>query len=271
MTSQEIISEIKSLKSELSAFNDQMASLRYGDLKASFLEQIRMVVGEEGKRTFRNDTSNLHSTSGCICKEECLRGLEKTADEAASSFMRDDLPNAKRILDEVEALIKGDRSPCQDEVCSQMAVETIRRVRAILEVYEALADRLGPGIEQGTENNKRYNNFTAEEMESVLDPLANAWRIRVLIVLRRGDRSLSEMGRAVELKTGHLQFHLRALVGAGLISLDRHRHRYILTERGAMALSYAEGMISMLGPLAASTANKGGRRSGVKKSNETQL
>ena len=221
MTSQEVLSEIKALKSDLSAFNDQMVSLRYEDLKAAFLEQIRMAVGEEGKCAFQNDTSILHGTSRCGHKVECLRELEKAVDGAASSFMRDDLPNSWRILDEVEALIKGDCSPCQDKECSQIAAETLRRVRAILHVYEGLAGRLGPKIDLKKENDRQHHNSTAEEIESVLDPLANAWRIKVLTVLRRGDSSLSELGRAVEIKTGHLQFHLRALTGAGFISLDR--------------------------------------------------
>ncbi len=93
-------------------------------------------------------------------------------------------------------------------------METLRRVRAILQVYEGLAERFGPEINMKRGTDPAAFQCSAEEMESVLDPLANAWRIKVLAALRRGDRSLSELGRAVELKTGHLQFHLRTLVDA---------------------------------------------------------
>jgi DNA-binding HxlR family transcriptional regulator len=121
-------------------------------------------------------------------------------------------------------------------------------VRAILQVYESLAERFGPGLEEKMGAVERPSQFTAEEAESVLDPLANAWRIKVLSALRRGDHGLTELGRTLDLKTGHLQFHLRALMEAGFVALDRRKHRYSLTDRGAVALSCAEDMVSKLGP-----------------------
>jgi DNA-binding MarR family transcriptional regulator len=75
---------------------------------------------------------------------------------------------------------------------------------------------------------------------------------------------LTQQQNAVELKTGHLQFHLRALMDAGLVALDRRRHRYSLTERGATALGCAEDMASRLGPVSPGTsgrASKSARRS----------
>lgn len=256
MTSQDVLTEIRSLKSELNTFSDHMVRLRYEDLKEVFLEQMRMAVGEEGKRTFHNDALSLRDSSVCGLKSECLRKLGEAVDRAAISFMRDDLPGARKTLDEVEGLIKGDCSPCQDGGCSQAAAETLRRVRAILQVYEGLAERFGPGLEIKKGADERPFTFTAEEAESVLDPLANAWRIKVLAALRRGDHSLTELGRAVDLKTGHLQFHLRALVDAGFVTLDRRRHRYSLTERGALAMSCTEDMVSKLGPTAPGPARK---------------
>ncbi len=258
MTSQDVLAEIRSLKSDLNTFNDHMVRLRYEDLKEVFLEQMRMAVGEEGKRTFQNDATSLRDTSACDLKSECLRKLEGAVDLAARSFMKDDLPGAKNTLDEVEGLIKGDCSPCQDGGCSQAAAETLRRVRAILQVYEGLADRFGPGLEIKKGAAERPSPFTPEEAESVLDPLANAWRIRVLAALRRGDHSLTELGRAVDLKTGHLQFHLRALVDAEYVTLDRRKHRYSLTERGALAISCTEDMMSKLGAASRRTRNNAG-------------
>jgi DNA-binding HxlR family transcriptional regulator len=252
MTSQDVLSEIRALKSDLSVFSDQMVRLRYDDLKAAFLEQMRMAVGEEGRKSFHDDVSTLNDSSGCERKADCLRGLGMAVDRAAGSFMRDDLPGANRVLDEVEALIRGDCSPCQDGDCSRTAVETLRRVRAILQVYEGLVERFGPNLVVRPGAGGEARSLTAEDMESILDPLANAWRIKVLAALRRGDHSLTELGRAVDLKTGHLQFHLRALVGAGFVLLDRQKHRYSLTERGALALSCTEEMASKLGPLAPS-------------------
>jgi DNA-binding HxlR family transcriptional regulator len=247
MTNQDVLSEIRALKSDLSLFSDQMVRLRYKDLKSVFLEQMRVAMGDEGKRSFLDDASSLSNSSECDLKGECLHKLEEAVDLATSAFMKDDLAGARAILDKAEVLIKGDISSCQDKGCSKTAEEILHRVQVLLQIYEDLARRFGPEFELKKGVNIHTYQYTADEIQSVLNPLANAWRIRVLAELRRGDHSLTELGRALELKTGHLQFHLRALVEAGFVEPDRRRHRYLLTERGALALSCAEEMVSKLG------------------------
>ncbi len=247
MTDQDVLTEIRALKSDLNLFSDQMVRLRYVDLKSVFLEQMRMAMGNEGKRSFLNDANIMSISSECNLKGECLQKLEEAVDMATGSFMRDDLAGARNVLDRAEAIIKGEVSSCQDKGCSKTAEEIVRRLQVLLQIYEDLAKRFGPEVALKNEADGDSYRYTADEMQSVLNPLANAWRIRVLTTLKRGDHSLTELGRALELKTGHLQFHLRALVEAGFIELDRRRHRYSLTERGALALSSAEEMVSKLG------------------------
>ncbi|MCE5297271.1 MAG: winged helix-turn-helix domain-containing protein [Euryarchaeota archaeon] len=247
MNDQEVLSEIRALKSDLNIFSDQMVRLRYVDLKSVFLEQMRMVIGDEGKRSFLDDTSIMNNSSACDLKGRCIQKLEETANIATNLFMKDDLAGAMNILDEAEVLINGDISNCQDKACSETAEEILHRLKVILQIYGDLAIRFGTDGELKMGQNRDSCQYTADEMQSVLNPLANAWRIKVLTVLRRGDHSLTELGRALELQTGHLQFHLRALMEAGFIEMDRRRHRYSMTERGALALSCAEDMVSKLG------------------------
>jgi DNA-binding HxlR family transcriptional regulator len=247
MTNQDVLSEIRALKSDLSLFNDRMVRLRYEDLKSVFLEQMRVVIGDEGKRSFHDDANSLSNSSECSLKGECLHKLEETVDMATNSFMKDDMAGARTVLDEAEFLINGNISSCQDKGCTRIVEDILHREQVLLQIYEDLARRFGSELELKKGVDKHPQRYTADEIQSVLNPMANAWRIRVLTELRRGDHSLTELGRALELKTGHLQFHLRALVEAGFVEPDRRRHRYLLTERGALALSCAEEMVSKLG------------------------
>ncbi|MDW5562118.1 MAG: winged helix-turn-helix domain-containing protein [Methanomassiliicoccus sp.] len=247
MTSQDMIEEIRSLRSEMGTLGDHMVRLRYADIKSAFLEQIRVAVGEEGRRTFQSEAPTLTASSQCELKSVCLAKLEGAVDAAADRFMRDDVKGAKELLDEVEGLISGECSACQDDDCSRGAKETVRRVRAVLQVYDGLITRLGPGPSAVRAAAPR-EPVPADRAERILDPLANAWRIKVLTTLRRGERSLSELGRAVELRTGHLQFHLRALIEAGYVEADRRRHLYRITERGVVALQWTEEIVHRLGP-----------------------
>lgn len=248
MTSQDMIEEIRSLRSEMGTLGDHMVRLRYADIKSAFLEQIKMVVGEEGRRTFRSDAPALNATSQCELKAACLAKLEDVVDRAAERFMRDDVDGAVSMLDGVEGLISRECSGCQDDECSRSAKETVRRVKAVLQVYAGLAEKLGPAPGNGVAAS--YSGpVSPEQAAKLLDPLANPWRIKVLTVLQRGERSLSEIGRAVELRTGHLQFHLRALIGAGYVEQDRRKHLYRITERGSLALRWTEDVVHRLDAL----------------------
>jgi|ADurb_Cas_03_Slu_FD_contig_91_169975_length_4046_multi_2_in_0_out_0_5 DNA-binding HxlR family transcriptional regulator len=247
MTSQDMIEEIRSLRTEMGALGDHIVRLRYADIKEAFLDQIRMAVGEEGRRAFLNDAPALNETSQCQLKSRCLKKLEETVDLASERFMRDDIEGAKSALDGVEGLISGECSSCQDGECSRSAREAIRRVRAVLQVYDGLSSRLG--AMRGEPLTRETRTAVPPELaERVVDPLANAWRIKTLTALRRGDHSLSELGRAVDLRTGHLQFHLRALIAAGYVEQDRRKHLYRITERGDAALEWTEGLVRRLGP-----------------------
>lgn len=88
---------------------------------------------------------------------------------------------------------------------------------------------------------------TANEMQSVLNPLVNAWRIRVLAALGRGDHSLIELGWSLELKTGHLQFHLRALVESGFVGLEWRRQSLLTNRKRGGGLDLYGGMVLKLG------------------------
>jgi len=248
MTSQDVMEEIRSLRSEMGTLGDHMVRLRYADIKSAFLEQIRMAVGEEGRRAFQCDAPALTEASRCELKTVCISKLEDAVDRASELFMRDDIEGAEGILDSIEDLVSGECSSCQDGECSRNAREIVRRVKAVLQVYASLRSRLGPDP-AAIIATAPGDVMRPEHAESVLDPLANTWRIKVLTVLRRGDRSLTELGRAVDLRTGHLQFHLRALISAAYVEQDRRQHIYRITDRGRTALQWTEDIVHRLGPV----------------------
>ena len=256
MTQQDILTEIRSLKTDLNTYADQMVRLRYDDLKNAFIEQMKAAVGEEGRKTFRTQASGLRDSSSCPHKAVCLAKLEEAVETAAARFKANDFAEAERTLDEVEALIAGDCAPCQDGDCSDQAAETLRRVRAVLKVYEGLAMKLEKDGALAAAG-QRPDAPAPQDYEAVLDPLANAWRVRTMQTLRGGELGLTELGRALDLKTGHLQFHLKALISARYVEQDRRRHRYRLTDRGSMALDYAEDMVAKLRPAAMTRSDFG--------------
>ncbi len=250
MIDEEMMRELRSLRSEVGSLGDQVLSVRYEDIKGSLMERVKAAMGEEGKRSFRHEATALRSSSSCQHKSECLTTLSEAVDLAADLFLDGDSEGAEKLMSELERKVTGERSPCTDGACSREAVETLRRVRTILSIYQGLADRLGYRSADLLPK-EQVPEVPPEQAEAMLGPLANAWRIKVLRALRPSDRSLSDLGRAVELRTGHLQFHLRALIEAGYVKADRRRHLYSLTARGQAALQGAEALAFRLGPFPA--------------------
>ena len=246
MTGQDLLEEIRSLRNEIGSLGDHMVRLRYADIRSAFLEQMRAAISETNRKVFHDDASVLRVGSQCEHKDACLKRLGEVVDQASDRVMEVDLAAAEKVLNDAERLIAGECSPCQDQECSRSASEAIRRVRAVLLAYIGLVERLG--TPPGDDLVPLAAGTSPELVEAVLDPLANAWRLKVLSVLRRGDRSLTELGRAVDLRTGHLQFHLRKLLDAGYVDRDRRGRGYRLTERGAAALQWTEDIARRLGP-----------------------
>ncbi|OPY27070.1 MAG: Helix-turn-helix domain protein [Methanomassiliicoccales archaeon PtaU1.Bin030] len=245
MTEEQMLQEIRSLRSEMDMLGDQMLSIRYEDIRCVFIEQMRLAMGEEGRRSFRSEATHLRSSSVCQNKDRCLSLLSDGMESAADRFIAGDAQGAERMIDELERMASGERSPCMDGTCSKEAVETLHRVKTILSIYQNLAERLGHRVADGIPP-RPSPEVSAEDAGAVLAPLANAWRIKVLRVLRSGERSLTDLGRSVSLRTGHLQFHLRALIEAGYVKADRRRHLYSITARGSTALRGAEDLASQL-------------------------
>ena len=247
MTEEQMIQEIRSLRSEVDTLGDHMLSLRYEDIRSVFIEQLRLALGEEGRRSFRDEATQLRSSSACQNKNRCFSSLSEPVESAADRFMAGDVQGAEGMIDELESMVSGECSPCTDGACSKDAVETLHRVKVILSIHQNITNRLGH-LSAEVLPPVSSSEVAPEHAEEVLAPLANAWRVKVLRVLRSGERSLTDLGRSVSLRTGHLQFHLRALMEAGYVRADRRRHLYYITTRGRMALQGVEDLASRLGP-----------------------
>jgi DNA-binding MarR family transcriptional regulator len=246
MEQNDVMEEIRSLRLEMGSLGDHMVRVRYVDLRRAFLEQMRMALGELGREAFRNDARDLGTVSTCPFKEACLSELEEAMGNAFQRLTEGDLEGAEDIMGKMDEGVAG-CTACQDERCSHDAREAIDRVSAILWAYRGIMERLGADAPEGVVGGRALKAVSPQLIEEVLDPLANAWRIRVLTILRRGDHSLSEIGRAVDLRTGHLQFHLRKLIQAGYVEPDRRRRVYHMTERGRTALQWSEELAAQLG------------------------
>jgi DNA-binding HxlR family transcriptional regulator len=135
-----------------------------------------------------------------------------------------------------------------DDGCSTKALETIRDVKSLLSTYFILQPKILQGGREGAQTigKVREVDFSPEEVEKAIAPLSNSWRVTILRMLSQNERTMSEIGRALNMKTGHLQFHMRALRDAGYIASDRRRRTYSITERGEKVMQGLAGLMANL-------------------------
>jgi len=78
--------------------------------------------------------------------------------------------------------------------------------------------------------------LSSAAVENALAPLSSSRRIDIMMLLAKDDESLATLSKALDMKKGHLQFHLNVLSDAGYIAYDRKSRLYALTNKGGRAL-----------------------------------
>lgn len=240
------MSELRSLRSDIDHLNDRVVRLRLQDFKDVFVEQVRLALGQEGRRTFESDIERMRGRSECELKPICMVKLQGAMDEVMSRLDKGDVEGASRVLEATEEQLRGDAPPCLDDSCSSSAMETVQKAKLVLAIYMGLKERLQASVGEASRLGEGGEEETAEGIEAALSPLSSSWRLRILRMLRQDDRSLSEMSKALGMRTGHMQFHIKSLREAGYIVSDRRTRTYSITEKGARALNGAERLVAEL-------------------------
>jgi DNA-binding HxlR family transcriptional regulator len=70
-------------------------------------------------------------------------------------------------------------------------------------------------------------------VENLLEPLSSPVRLKILISLYEGKKNFSKLSQIMELKGGHLIFHIKKLLDSELIAQEDNKGDYIITPKGA--------------------------------------
>ncbi|MEN3034839.1 MAG: winged helix-turn-helix domain-containing protein [Candidatus Methanosuratincola sp.] len=257
-----LIEEIEGLRNEIRALGRDFGKIRYEDLRRAFCDEVRTLVGIETQGLINPEMNGIGRTSECRLKEHCFEKLRETIEEGLRRFARGDTTGALHLLTQLEALIESSERPCLDAACMESVSSLTKEVKILITVFDTTlgskCSRAPSDPPDKAITGKTKMNGLPEpiEIENALMPLSNRWRITLLRLLSQGSMKFTEMSRALGLRTGHLQFHLRMLAKEGYLAADRVNKTYMITERGRAALSWAEAFASMLrdgAPSASST------------------
>jgi DNA-binding HxlR family transcriptional regulator len=164
---------------------------------------------------------------------------------------------ALMVLEDTEARLTYDDSLCTDKRCSRYTLDTLHQIKALFSISDNLKFRnyIQPetSFSRLTSNGRLISHHASEKREAtsvevadLISMLANPWRLEVLRLLSQEEQSFSDISKALDLKTGHLQFHLKVLQEAGCIKNNPRRRMYSITLKGSTALDGVLGLANRL-------------------------
>lgn len=227
-----LLKTIDDLRKELQRLDRRLQDVRYEDFKKIAVAQIQLTLADYYWQFIESGLHEMECLPTCELRSECKRDLRGMMHEVVTDFIDDDLENALRRLEEIESLISGEDSPCRSEECRTYTTDLIRTMKLLF----TLSRHIRTKMNREAEEELTQISLSSEEISRMIFPLSHPLRIDILRMLQSGEKSFSEISKNLDIKTGHLQFHLRLLQVEGYIRKSKNRGRYLLTPKGSVAL-----------------------------------
>jgi DNA-binding transcriptional ArsR family regulator len=230
MSEEDIVRRLEQLRLEMDALGQEMKRSSRDRMRSSMDGAIMDALSGSGRDRLEKDILRMRRVTTCANRDLCLDTVSKVASEATALYVAGDIDGALVMIAAVEENIKGIASPCGDEDCSDDCLRLMDDVRERI----ALSEKIRTAADGRPEPERLQ--VSAQDVFRSLDPLSHPVRVDILMILSDGDLSFTEIGRKVNLRTGHLQYHMKSLVDAGYVSRKVSRGPFSLTKQGSIAL-----------------------------------
>lgn len=235
--------QLDSLRNEIRSMGHAIHRIREEDVKWIYGEQIRSVLIEKSHR-FYQITKKHRNVDDVLEIYESIRRMNDLIDRTITAYQRVGRDKAITVLDQTSSIMmdrpKISNIPGNDEFIRSIVAQFKRYFEISIEMVEEL--ELGPK-DTFSSSPQMIESPSSDLVEKTLGPLSNSIRFELMLLLRKGEKGLTDMSREMGLKKGHLQFHIKKLRDAGYISIEMRSHQYSLTPKGSIALIGVEELV----------------------------
>ena len=185
-----------------------------------------MVYAGHRSQSLNQDIATLLKED-CQNRNKCLEHYKNTIEENTRVIKQSGTKEALADLDdkiaENELMVEKTKGQQCGNCFSNFDKKLKREKRAYHEIV----------LVEGSNKTKNPEVIDTQFLvDSLFEPLANHSRLKILFSVSEGKRSFSELSRTVDLKAGHLAFHLKKLVDANLMAQEASKGDYVITQRG---------------------------------------
>jgi DNA-binding HxlR family transcriptional regulator len=222
---QELKQEIKNLRLELNRLEGSILKDKVKATENALTQNRLHLYADQLQDELQEDLKSILDRQ-CKNHDQCIERFKKMATENLQKIKNlkttEAITDLDAKIDSIEQVIaKAKGSNC--EICHQNFQKKLRREKRALQTITLVE-------KTAQESNNELN--IDRLVEGILEPLANSARLKILISTFEGKKSFSKIGQLTSLKGGHLLFHIKKLVDAGLIAQEDNKGDYIITQKG---------------------------------------
>jgi DNA-binding HxlR family transcriptional regulator len=218
--------EIASLRKDMNRIEESVLKQRLLAIEETLSQNHLLVYASQRSETIDEDISCMLK-SDCDKKGKCSEYF-KAKIEDSSRAIKESGPK-KALLDidnkiaESEIMVEKTKG----EKCEACFANFNKKLKREKRAYQEIV--LVENINKTKSPEAIDTQFL---VDSLFEPLANHSRLKILFSVSKGKRSFSELSRIVDLKAGHLAFHLKKLVDANLMAQEASKGDYVITQGG---------------------------------------
>ncbi len=224
----ELKMEIKALRADMNRVEETVLKERLRAVEDILSQNHLLVYAGQRSRSLNQDIATLLKEN-CQNRDKCLEHYKNTIEENTQVIKQSGPKMALADLDdkiaETELMVKKTKG----QQCENCSSNFDKKLKSEKRAYQEIV------LVKDVSNDKIVNNQSLDIpflLQNLFEPLGNDSRLKILASLYEGKKSFSELSKIVDLKAGHLAFHLKKLVNAKLIAQEASKGDYIMTQKG---------------------------------------
>jgi DNA-binding HxlR family transcriptional regulator len=224
----ELRNEVKGLRADMNRVEETVLKERLRAVEDTLSQNHLLVYAGQRSQSLSKDIALLLKED-CQNRDKCLEHYKNTIEENTQVIKQSGPKIALADLDnrivETELMVERTKGQQCGNCFSNFDKKLKREKRAYQEII----------LVKDVSNDKMVNNQSLDIpflLQNLFEPLGNDSRLKILASLYEGKKSFSELSKIVDLKAGHLAFHLKKLVNAKLIAQEASKGDYIITQKG---------------------------------------